>query len=551
MIAQHKIVWGSSNEKIRQLASTVLAWRKEFDTLFVLSCFTMILCLLLGGGTRSGFLSDAVLQFLAIPLFLVALGRCPTLLSSNEIKKKEMRFTLLLCVAVALVPALQLIPLPAWIWTWLPSRAPLEETFDLLGRPKPWMPVSVSPNSTWLSALSLLPPCAVFLASIQLNYRQRRLLSLFILALGTIGIFVGLVQVAQGPLSKMRFFSFTNETEAVGFFANKNHFAALIYALILLTAAWTTEVASTVGASRDLKQLDAASILPLIGSFIVLVVLLSGQAMARSRAGLGLTIIALCGIFCLAFTDRRNTSGITPAKLILGSTALAVVFSIQFALYRILVRFDMDPLADARLAFARTTIAAAVAYMPFGSGMGTFVPIYAMFEQPRDAMVNTFANHAHDDFLEVWLEAGVLGIGLIGAFAVWFVRNAVKIWRRLPAKGKEIDLSLARSATMIIALLIAHSFVDYPLRTGAMTAIFAFCCALLIDPLSGSASEFSPEDENQTDNITRRNAARKTRGASTLAERHDDNMPTRRKPAGGRWGEDIDWPDEWCNRTQA
>jgi hypothetical protein len=37
---------------------------------------------------------------------------------------------------------------------------------------------------------------------------------------------------------------------------------------------------------------------------------------------------------------------------------------------------------------------------------------------------------------------------------------------------------------LIIALLAAHSLVDYPLRTGAMMAIMAFACALLIAPLS-------------------------------------------------------------------
>jgi O-antigen ligase len=223
-----------------------------------------------------------------------------------------------------------------------------------------------------------------------------------------------------------------------------------------------------------------------------------------------------------------------------------VVFSAQFALYRILDRFAMDPLADARVAFARTTIAAAKAYMPLGSGIGTFVPVYALFEQPKDALIGAFVNHAHDDFLEVWLESGIFGIGLMGAFVVWFVPRTVRVWRRPPSDAREIDHSLARSATMIVALLIAHSLVDYPLRTGAMTAIFAFCCALLIEPISGAASKCSSEEENSRHNMMRRNAHRNERIATMSAGR-------RKRIASGlgeRWGDDIDWPDEWRNRTQ-
>ena len=56
-----------------------------------------------------------------------------------------------------------------------------------------------------------------------------------------IGAFLGILQVAQGPTSALRFYQFTNPNEAVGFFANRNHFAALVNVLILLTAAWAVE----------------------------------------------------------------------------------------------------------------------------------------------------------------------------------------------------------------------------------------------------------------------------------------------------------------------
>ena len=69
-----------------------------------------------------------------------------------------------------------------------------------------------------------------------------------------------------------------------------------------------------------------------------------------------------------------------PTWLMVGAASLAVVLSFQFSLYRALDKFAIDTTPDARIAFARNTIEAAKTFMPFGSGVGSFVPVYATFE---------------------------------------------------------------------------------------------------------------------------------------------------------------------------
>src|SRR5262249_3202215 len=202
-------------------------------------------------------------------------------------------------------------------------------------------------------------------------------------------------------------------------------------------------------------------------SLVALVIILAGQAMAGSGAGLVLTIVALFGAFALAVTDQRTASGgslakVTPAKLMLGAITLAVVLVVQYALYRILQRFDVDPLEDGRVIFARNTFAAAKAYMPLGSGMGTFPSVYPLFEKPHDALMDVYINRAHTDVLELALEAGVAGIGLVVIFVAWLAIRSVKVWFGGDLALSGIDLSLARAATLVVGLIIAHSFVDYP-----------------------------------------------------------------------------------------
>jgi O-antigen ligase len=400
-----------------------------------------------------------------------------------------------------------------------------------------------------------LPPMAIFLAAIQLGYRERRSLSLIIIAIGVMSVFLGLSQVAQGSGSELRFYTITNNTEAVGFFANRNHFAALLYAVLLFAAVWAIDIGFKTGSWKDVRTFESANIMPVTAIFLVFVVVIAGEAMARSRAGLALTIVALVAVFALAFTDRRNTAGLKSNKLLIAAIVLAIILSLQFALYRVLGRFAYDPLENARLVFAHNTIRAAWAFMPFGSGLGTFVPVYAMFERPVDTIANTYANHAHDDILELWLETGVMGIILICLFLTWLGFASVKLWRRPPSGPGGFDCTLARAAALVIGLLVAHSFVDYPMRTEAIMAVFAVSCALLIEPLR-SAEE--PRGIADVPGASARRGAPPSRPARTAAPPSSASAPPAMPPAapkprlsGGQWGDGVEWPAEWRSSGEA
>lgn len=529
---------------------------------FGLAATTVVAGLLLGGGTRPGFLSDAILQLIAVPVLLATLWLMRDRFASQLLWAQSF------CLALVALPLIQLIPLSPSVWTALPGHQVIASNLSLIDQELPSMPISVSPNATWLALLALLPPFAVFLTTIQLGHQARRRLSLLVLGFASLSVFLGLVQVAQGPSSALRFFSYTNPTEAVGFFANRNHYSALLYSAMLLATAWAVTMSQAPALKS--KTTDSKHIVALVACFTILVLLVAAQLIARSRAGLGLTIIALFGTIALAIPDRRSgvfmdghRTGalITPRKLVVGATTLALMFAAQFALYRVQERFTADPLADARWPFARNTIEAAWAYMPFGSGLGTFVPVYALFEKPEDTLANRYANHAHNDFLELWLETGVLGLVVLAIFLAWFYARASKIWLHPPQSGQAIDTALARAATLIIAFLIAHSFVDYPLRTSAMACVFAFACALLIAPPDGVAEEPEgvsrdvcvrggenkrPWPRAQHRDANMRRHAHAPGPASTGVPPVPPVMDKCPKPAR-RWGEDenIEWPEAW------
>ena len=537
----------------RWLGTSTLLW--QIRLLSCLCAFVVAASLVLGGGTRGGFLSDAILQLLSVPLLLVALWHL------FEVPlTKQMRVPLLFCLALVAVPLIQLVPLPPWLWTALPGRDLSAEAFEILGQQPPWMPISVSPHETWLSALSLISPVAIFLATLQLDYRHRSWLSLVFVAVGVVSVFLGLLQVAQGTESLLRFFEISNPTEAVGFFANRNHFAAFLYSVTLFSMAWAVH-ATAWGERAAHRRYDTLLVVAIIGVFTLLVVLLAGQFIARSRMGLGLTIIALLGGVALGASDRRLKSSVTSAKLFIGAGVLVFIFGLQFALYRFMERFAVDPLEDARLPFGSTTIEAAIDYMPLGSGLGTFVPVYATFERPEDTILNTFVNHAHNDFLELWLNTGVVGLALAGMFVIWLGLRSVGIWRSVaPAGANAFDWTLTRAATIVVGLLLAHSLFDYPLRTSAMMAVMAFACALMIEPPLGAEGSVKqmrtvgPKRKRLADTASVAHAAPPavpTPQSTPMGQSSSEAGPL---SPDQRWGADVEWPDEWSkssNRSSA
>jgi O-antigen ligase len=124
-----------------------------------------------------------------------------------------------------------------------------------------------------------------------------------------------------------------------------------------------------------------------------------------------------------------------------------------------------------RTSFA-LTLRAAADYLPFGSGVGSFQPIYHT-QEPLDTVTTTYMNHAHSDWIEMLLETGLVGVALAALFVVWWTTRVRAIWR-----AEESD-AFARAAAIASAAIMFHSVVDYPLRTAALSAVFAACVGLM------------------------------------------------------------------------
>src|SRR6516165_7257746 len=390
--------------------------RVATDAFLPYTSFVVVLAMLFGAGGVQGW-SDAIVQLAALPLLVWALFR----LNPSQLGRGG-RSALVLLGAILALPLLQLIPLPPSLWSSLPGRQEYASAYAAAGMAVPWLPLSRDPSATWLGLLSVLPAIAVFLAMLSLEPRSRRVLTVLIFMVVFASVVLDLQQTWEGPDSPLRFYTSTERFRAVGFFANSNHNAAFLYCAIPFAIAWA------IGLVLDHRRNRAIGLALLA---LLTLTIIFGLTTTQSRAGLALLLVAGLSGLLLAWRHNRGRargqSGRHLLRVAIGANVVALILAFQFGFVAFMQRTEGQGLKDARWPVARITSQAAIANLPFGSGFGTFVPVYDEFA-PRSLLAETYVNHAHNDWLELWLTGGAPAIILVLSFLAWFGVASFRVW---------------------------------------------------------------------------------------------------------------------------
>ena len=431
--------------------------KSQWDAVAIAAAVLLAFSFAFGGASQGHALRLALVELTSLSLLVLASGR---LIQTGL--WREHRFALSLLAAVVAIPLVQLIPLPPAVWTSLPGRDQMVLALELAGLQPGWAPLSLAPDRTWGSALALAPPAAFFLAMLTLSHLHRVRLVQFCIAAAIAGILLGAAQLATGD--RLYLWDWAKAGQVRGFFANRNHLASSL--LVALPFA-------IIFGAATLRRRDQRTSLLWFGALFAGVVVVALAAI-RSRAGITLfapvMLASLLGAWIAAGRGRPGTG----LLVMIGSVGAALTAVAVLALPPVLARFDTQGAPEVRFERWPLVVETAQTYLPLGSGIGTFDAVYRSVE-PLEVLDGSFFNQAHNDYLETWLEAGWLGIGVILAFLVWYVRRCWTAWNAPPSREGDLQ----RAASIGIGVLLLHSAGDYPLRTVTLAVVFAMCCGLL------------------------------------------------------------------------
>ncbi|ABD27682.1 O-antigen polymerase [Novosphingobium aromaticivorans DSM 12444] len=426
-----------------------------------LGALLLVACLFGGGGVAYG-LANLVVQLAAI--LLLALHRAEL----GKFLARSPRMLAGLVVLTLALPLVQLLPLPPAAWTTLPGRDFVNEALavaDGATTASGWFPFTVSSARTLVAFLGLLAPFAVIVLAWRLDEAATVRIMHLVVMIGLANVLLGVVQVlGQGGSGQLYI---ENEMPGVlfGFFANRNSTGVFLVCCLLVLAA--------LPAARPLSGIWLTK----AGAALLLA---TGVFLTQSRTSmvlLGLpAAFAVLRIGAMALDRRVGGSGRNAARTALGGALVALALGATLTVAgggsRIdtaLARFERSE--EQRPAIWEDTRYAIERYWPVGAGMGTFDEVFQI-DESLENITPRRAGRAHNDYLEIAVEAGVVGLAVVALWAIW---AAFASWRAASTPQRWPALA----GTGILMAVALQSLLDYPLRNQAMLCIAALAVALL------------------------------------------------------------------------
>ncbi len=418
--------------------------------------------LLAGGKTAHAVM---VMELLGLSLLFVLVWR-------NFCRNRVSRPVWLFIILSLLSVCIYLLPLPENLWLMLPGRSDYVEAIlwlERTGREEVYRSLALLPLHGVSFLLACIPPLAVFLAVRSVSENGRWLL---------VNVFL-LTAVFQSVLAMTQYFGLGESTSSspLGTYINQNHLTAFMemaepLALALMLYALINHQLS---ASTRVFQAIFYAVISLALTFIPLI--------SSSRMGVALLLVSVFLSFWVMTTRGIRTRVMAPI-VALRLALLALVVMVQFNIIRSSAGHatnivgGMEPetaLGDLRWELWGTSLEITNDFAPFGVGISSVPQVYQRYQS--DTLLK-FVNHLHNDYLELVAELGVVGLVIILAFLVLYVRQ----WFLLKYEHSEQQRLIQSGAGVGILLFLLFSLTEYNLHTPANVLFLAFLCGLFFVP---------------------------------------------------------------------
>jgi len=243
-----------------------------------------------------------------------------------------------------------------------------------------------------------------------------------------------------------------------GPYVNHNHYAGLMEMLVPIPLLLSLQ--DHIQDQHRKMAIAAASVMA------------SSIFLSGSRGGMAALLVQL--VVLAAFVLRRNKKKIGRSAMALGLFAVIVIGLLTWlggseVVKRLATihqetqtelsggtRVDMD--SDAMKMFSQKPV--------LGWGLGAFPDVYPQF---RSFSTNFFVNAAHNDYLQLLVEMGVLGFVAMLWFVVAMYRGAI---RKVGKWTSDTNSALGLAAMLGCTGILVHSFVDFNLQVPANAALF-------------------------------------------------------------------------------
>ena len=474
----------------------------------MLCLIVVFLPLPFGGNIEWAIFGFELSVFVLCLFYLVASGSKNSK-SGHQLEEKKLIPLIPWCLIIIFFVAglLQIIPLPATAIRQLsPAGYDWRQTLVTTGLVEQarlkWQTISLSPADSLYELVKYLAyGLFAFLLARAIDTRKKAV-ALTLTLIGA-GVFQSLYGLSEHFSGSHRIFTWVNRYyagSAFGTFVNRDHYSAFLEMIFPLSLGYFLARADYFSwpSGLSLRQKVAwfgqeklqKSILFILPPLII------GVGLFFSRCRSGIIIFLMTFFLILLLLSVRSITGKrkTERRLVNVIVLVVLVGVILIGIQPILERFTNQSLFDeSRWLYYQYTLGLIKDYPWLGSGLGTYVKA---INQYLGKDFYAIIDHAHNDYLEMAGEAGLVGGGALILGGLLLFGLGVK---RYFKTDDSLTSGISLGAMMGVLALFLHSLTDFSLRMpgNAVTWLSLFVLCLKLPQLGSEkyVSEDLGEDE--------------------------------------------------------
>ena len=384
-----------------------------------------------------------------------------------------------------LVTLVQMIPFSQGVLDWVsPVRARvLEQAGELLGAG------SSVPGSGYAIAYSVYQAFArwgfiiclglFFWVCVNLG-RDRRGFKGMVWVLVGFGSFEALYGVAQALIPQLGIWWVPSEFSGLGLsrgtYINRNHFAGLMGMLWPVALGMTLARGQWEGRKGIKAMLSEGRVGNQLIIFVIVVLMVLALIFSQSRAGiLGGLLGMVIFLGLLKTVSGRFRWGLRVIIMLL--VALIAVYGGRMGFDQIVDRFlQLQTGTGGRMDIWGPTWEMVVEH-PLGIGLGNYEIVEPVYVDPGRDRIRYF--HAHNDYLQLMVEAGWIGAVTLVAGLFFFLVRAMRRIRKVGFDVGRFRLLVSVGALAGICSMAFHGILDFNFQIPANQVYFVLLMALV------------------------------------------------------------------------
>lgn len=391
-----------------------------------------------------------------------------------------------ICAFLILV-VFQLIPLPAWLVKIISPNTFIlrQELLSDLGNADEIlksMPLSFYPYASKHDLRLILAVAGVFVVVLNV-FRRPEQIKRLLGAIAIIGAIVAGIALAQNLFGngKIYWFILNRYTKSYsGPFVNHSNYGQFMNLSIGAALGLIMSRLHEVFGNRKitlpdvLEYFSSSSAIPLWLLFVMVGIGTTTVFISLTRSGMIGLLVAM-GVITLLISSKKHLRSHGWTMVVIAMISFSCILYIGFdAVHnRLSTLRDLNEVGTLRLQMLKDTTAAWSKFPLLGTGLGTYSVVYPMFDNSNTSVP---AKHAENEYAQTAEETGLIGLGLLIAFAAivgfYFLRNIRRTNHHIFPVAYGLGFGL-------FAILL-QSCSDFGQHLPANSFLSAIFCALLI-----------------------------------------------------------------------